>query len=1001
MVSSSCTSWLALPDSELTVDNIGEYLRSVPDDLWVAAACYDRLVDDVSVQQALLDVGLERTKHAFQRGKDALSHLSSPQSFKSLNKTAVLLEKSDSCRHDPAVAYFHDLPGEAQLCRLHGLLLRRLDRLNTFIEMCKVAPEESGDDADDEITEWEDDPWADQTTAMVSHDTSKSLQFPVSLSHFINQELIHSACQLALHQYFRCLRILLQRHGSVLWVHRFIIYDSIPGFADPLEYLEFLPRVQFGENTEEEAPWKDKDIGDMLYIPLFQAATTSLGILEEIESSAHSPQTCNNLMTLEELSGWYSDRVDKIISSTGMIDTALAVVQHGASQGVPGLDELGEELSLLTRLVYDAPTGDSPDDWTLSNWKSMDSRAVIRAYLSHSTPGTIAADMLHLVMPYLYVLESRAERAGNPNSQIHKDLLYDYILTASLDMVAAIFEGSKPTMTTSQRIIKDDEDMARLALACLYGSVGLDEWPTMSRIFECLPAWDLSKYEDLDGDAADTTIVSLGDFVTPTIARPRCTASDLLIFFKPLPLSSLSRALDVLDVHLESGEILSRWSVAAPLRWFLQSMNDVAEQRAWANRMARRAGGLADKLNTREDWEWLLEDMIKLSGKGNSDLRGAFGLLSQEEVTRIFFNGLLISGKFDIAKALLQSNRNISVLDATTIEDVCLTCVREFYDNASSGSYKVGDMKLAYECLDVPHTSDRIRKEKEFIEATSRLSSFNVMSRPGIPISPIEIRLTKDRLSLVSRVLSTNADAYKHTEVILELVHMLGFRGDVTAEVKTLAMLADTALQNEDFTRAYQTSERMVNTVLALRSSNADASKVQEASEVCWVACFQLGRQAEFDDVGKKLSLLGRSLELCPPEQLHDVLTAWRRLEREDIELRETRLSQRQRAGGAAVPRKRAATADHHEFSLRSRLADFHMPSPPLLSTPDAAALASRTFKTVAASFPFRGRPRSHLDDETSRSGSRPRDGDDVSSQATRVFSKGIGWLLGADEEDL
>ncbi|KAG7450655.1 Sec39-domain-containing protein [Guyanagaster necrorhizus] len=1001
MASSSCTLWLALSDSELTVDDVGEHLGSVTDDLWVAAACYDRIVDDVSVQQALLNVGLDRTKQAFHRAQDALSHLSSSPSSESLDTTAVSLKQSDSCRLDPAVAYFHNLPGDAQLCRLHGLLLRRLDRLNTFTEMCQVAPEEGGDDADDEITEWEDDPWADQSTAMVSHDSSKSPQFPVSLSYFITQELIHTACQLTLHQYFRCLHILLERHRSVLWVHRFVIYDSIPGFANPLEYLEFLPRVKFDENMEEEAPWKDKDIGDASYVPLFEAATTSLGIPKEIESSALSLQTCNNLMTSEELSGWYTNRVDNIISSTGMIDTALAVIQHGASQGVPGLDELGEELSLLTRLVYDAPAGDSPNDWTLSSWKSMDSRTVIRAYLSHSTPETVAADMLHLVMPYLYVLESRAERAGNPNSQIYKDLLYDYVLTASLDVVAAIFEGSKPTMPSSQRIIKDDEDMARLALACLYGSASIDEWPTMSRIFECLPAWDLSKYEDLDGDIADTTIASLGDFVTPTIARPRCTASDLLMFFKPLPLSSLSRALDILDVHLESGEILSRWSVAASLSWFLQSMNDEAEQKAWANRMARRAGS-ADQLSTREDWEWLLKDMIKLSRRGNSDLRGAFGLLSQEEVTRTFFNGLLISGKFDIAKALLQSNRNISVLDTTAIEDICLTCVREFYDNASSGNYKVGDMKLAYECLDVPHISERIRKEKEFIEATSRLSSFNVMSRPGIPITPIEIRLTKDRLSLVSRVLSSNADAYKHTEVILELVAMLGFRGDVTAEVKTLAMLADTALQNEDFTRAYQASERMVNTVLVLRSSNANASKMQEASEVCWVACFQLGRQPEFDDVEKKLSLLGRSLELCPPEQLHDVLTAWRRLEKEDIERRETRLSQRRRAGGAALPRKRTPAADHHEFSLRSRLADFHMPSPPLLSTPDAAALASRTFKTVAARFPFsRGRPRSHPDDETSRSGSRPRDGDDVSSQATRVFSKGIGWLLGAGEEDL
>ena len=65
----------------------------------------------------------------------------------------------------------------------------------------------------------------------------------------------------------------------------------------------------------------------------------------------------------------------------------------------------------------------------------------------------------------------------------------------------------------------------------------------------------------------------------------------------------------------------------------------------------------------------------------------------------------------------------------------------------------------------MPRPSERITREKEFIEATSRLCSFNLMSRPGIPISPIEIRLTKDRLSLVARVLSNNADAYKHTQV--------------------------------------------------------------------------------------------------------------------------------------------------------------------------------------------------------------------------------------------
>jgi hypothetical protein len=166
----------------------------------------------------------------------------------------------------------------------------------------------------------------------------------------------------------------------------------------------------------------------------------------------------------------------------------------------------------------------------------------------------------------------------------------------------------------------------------------------MSRIFECLPAWDISPEEDNDMDVADTTVASLGAFITPSATRPTCTASDLLVFFQPLPLVSLSHALDILDVHLESGEILSRWNVPAHLRWFLQSNADVNEQRAWANRMARRAGGSEDRLDTQEDWEWLLEDMIRLSGESNNGRKSAFGLLSQKEIVHIFFSGLLNAG---------------------------------------------------------------------------------------------------------------------------------------------------------------------------------------------------------------------------------------------------------------------------------------------------------------------------------------------------------------------
>ncbi|KAI0721334.1 secretory pathway protein Sec39-domain-containing protein [Cerioporus squamosus] len=1001
--------WTALSDDELSLDDVETLLQPISDGLWVSAACVDRILDDATVQKALLDLGVERTSAAAQRARlTAARVVPASGSDGEAEEDQETEGGSERERHVSLVSYFSDEPVDSQLCRIRAVLLERLDRLKTWVEICREAPVEDESEEDAVDAEWEDDPWADES-APPAQPATKPGKAPLPLSAFLTTRLEETACLLAAQEYFAALRILLHRHGAVLWPVRFTIMDSIPEYALASDYRDLLPTCDSSSGLEsrpQPSPWREEP--DFTEFPecnrALEECGTALSLFPADRPSLHIPSSSEPL-TASELSEWYLRRIDHVLSSTGMVDAALVLVQHAASQGVPGLDEVGEELSLIARLVYDAPQGEesAAEDWSLERWRSMEPADVIRAYLAHSTEETVASDIQKLVMPYLFVLELRAERAGNPDPTLPTRLLYDYILSAPLDIVAAIFEASKPTMSPGQRIIKDDEDMARLALACLYGSESLDEWPTMSRIFECLPAWDTPEDED-ETDETDTTIASLGDFVTPSTSRPRATPSDLLLFFKPLPMTSLSKALDVLDVHLESGEILARWSVAAPLRWFLQSNSNIAEQRSRANRMARRANAADDKLDTQEDWEWLLEDMLKLAGTGEPGSRSAFCLLSRDDIIRIFFSGLLSTGNFDIAKELLHSPSLQGSLNHQVIEDICLTCSQEFYDNATSGNYHFGDMKLAYDCLDVPAPSDRIVQEKEFIEATSRLCSFNLMSRPGIPITPIEIRLTKDRLSLVSRVLSSNNDAYKHIEVILDLVHKLGFRGDIVAEVKTLAMLAETALQMDDFMRAYETSEKMVDAVLLLRSSNPLGSEdpsIEEASEVCWVTCFQLGRHPEFPDVQKKLVLLGRALEFCPAEKLPDILSSWRVLEEEDIAGRREALASRKHGTQRVrASRERVSGVDAVASSLASRLQNMqmHMPASP--------NFANEAFHRVAANIPFSlaGRGRTYLSEasDRSRSGSRTRAADGahvVSEQASRVLQKGLGWLLGADDE--
>ncbi|KAG9128458.1 hypothetical protein FRC07_011215 [Ceratobasidium sp. 392] len=997
--------WIDLTDDELTPEIIRETLLPLEDDVWVAAACADRILKDVGAQTALLELGLVRTVQAGEKVQHATEELNNKSDEEPDKSDEETEDKEEGDKPDDEQGVTQSNPLKRVLTedetsrRLLGLrlvLLRRLDLTRTYGELISsgalISQKKTKADVEDD-----DDPWAEEEDE--GPQSPKTEPPFMSLFDFLTTDIVYTALLFASTQRFSALKVLFTRHLSDLFPFRLLILESIPVHVPPVEYIDLLPSCNYStmqEETRLSQPWRDTP--DWVEQPHVQAALAETGVQDfpqfDLVGEGERPKADvrDKLLDAEELAGWFKRRV-KAIDELGLVDAALEFVQHAAALAVTGLDAEGEELSLLARLVYDVsvPENKSGDeDWTLDKWRHMDPAAVIQAYLKYSTPATIAADIRRLVTPYLFVLDARHQReqkvptelAQNPSDE----LLYGWLLGAPLNLAAAVFVASKADLPAAQRIIQKDEDLARLALACLYGSNALDAWPTMSSIFECLPAWEISDSEadGPDADEADTTLASLAAFVTPTTARPTTAPADLYTFFKPLPARALSRALDILDVHLESGEVLARWGVPAPLRWFVQSAKDPKLQRSWATRMARRGGG--------DGGELLLDDMIKLSGGSLGDLRGAFGMLKRDEVVKIFFEGLLVAGRFEQAHTMLNPRGVAPPLPSDAVESLCLAVSREFYDNASSGNINSGDMKLAYDCLGVPIPTPAVIKEREFIEATSRICAFHVVSRPGIPITPLEIRLVKDRLSLIARVLSSTDDAYKHTQVILDLVAKLGFRGDPAAEVKALAMIADSALSTEDFDAAAETSTRMVKTAAKLRAvgtgTPAEAAAANEAIEVCWHTCFQLGRQTEFPDTKSKMTLLAHALELCPAENVGDVLGAWKRLEGEKMAAHKAR-------GPAIKPVRRK-----HRTSDLLTIPDM---SAPLIS-PDAAAAAARTFSRVAgaaANFPFsvRGRLGSTaskgLDDDTSST--RSRSPDSVASSARHAFSRGVGWLIGAD----
>lgn len=654
-------TWNATTDHELTPGLVEKYFAELWDELYIAAAAVDRVVNDLSLQRILLHKALAATESAIERGKRSLSAVvlvgvggdsendDKGEGPSSLKKVETVVSSQDESL--------------LRLLSLRAIALHRLDLLETYHVLSQDAswPKAESPPANAPyLVEDEDegDPWADNDTPAGPTPTSTSPPTPppLTLSEFLTFDIVTSALRLVGQSLFNAIRILMDRHSDALFPHRFTILDAIPAFIQPQDYSFLLPSLDQSTN-EERVPKRASETKPLDWVATDESKKMYQAFLHE-----HYPDLLVSLpgatpcppLSAEQLTAWYIDRIVHIDGDIGLTDIALELVQHGASQGILGLDEIGEELSLLARLVYDTPGASNATvdakTWSLERWRSLNVDEVIRGYLARSSSQTVANDVRRLVIPYLFVLEARSERAGNPDPNLPQRLLYNYILNAPLNLSASIFEASKPIATAATRIVKSDEDLARLALARLYGSAELDQWPTMSLIFECLPDWPVPSPETVeDGEtSADTTLASLASFVQPNASRVHSAPpGDLFVFFSPLHSPALSKALDILDVHLECGEILARWGVPAPLAWFLQSAMDQHEQRAWATRMARRATIVEDTTAKNLEitgYTALLNDMLRLVGPSSARARGAFRLLGRLEVTKIFFAGLLSSG---------------------------------------------------------------------------------------------------------------------------------------------------------------------------------------------------------------------------------------------------------------------------------------------------------------------------------------------------------------------
>lgn len=219
-------------------------------------------------------------------------------------------------------------------------------------------------------------------------------------------------------------------------------------------------------------------------------------------------------------------------------------------------------------------------------------------------------------------------------------------------------------------------------------------------------------------------------------------------------------------------------------------------------------------------------------------------------------------------------------MDITKAEHLIIDAEREFFDNATSGNMNSGSMKQAWDCLKILPPTAEIKKEMDLIEATHTLvADYRVQDRPGITIMPIQVRQSKNRLDLISKLIYAKRDMYRRHEQVLDLVRKLCYGDDLLAKVKALAMLANAALVEEDYTESYKLCQITVNEAQNKKTAGKSKSYNDEVDQAAWQICLGLGKVEAFDDINRRLDVLSMAMTLSPVENIRDVLTVWRKLD--------------------------------------------------------------------------------------------------------------------------
>lgn len=282
-----------------------------------------------------------------------------------------------------------------------------------------------------------------------------------------------------------------------------------------------------------------------------------------------------------------------------------------------------------------------------------------------------------------------------------------------------------------------------------------------------------------------------------------------------------------------------------------------------------------------------------------------------------------------------------------------------------------------------------IKRERAFIEATSRLASFKIESQTGILMSPIEFRLKPNKLDLIAKVLEVSPTAYQHQDMIIDLVNKLGYGEDLLVQIKALSMIVNSSMEHGNLLVGTETCERMISILESMKKRSRQekqvkAERVEEACEVVWKTCERIGRYTGFGVnqaslKGFKTRFMAHAIIICPADQIARLLVECKEAEAAEVLLEANECNDELDRG------IRSDTIDHGGTKWKSTELAKSMSDSTVMPSGGARGasliipggdLASRTIERAASLFPFKSKTLPPLGGGTGAGSPKSKPGD-------------------------